>query len=116
MPTDHDPSGSNAMAPDDPNFEDAVYTKQLPRKTFKQTVRDNVYEKAMLSQADLSSVISNVVKRLKDSQIVYKYNVKRQLLETCGLAVKNTDNTNLTIVHKHAVPNDNATGKFCQID
>lgn len=113
MPTDHDPSGSNAMAPDDPNFEDAVYTKQLPRKTFKQTVRDNVYEKAMLSQADLSSVISNVVKRLKDSQIVYKYNVKRQLLGNLAdfAVAAQADNANLTIVHKHAVPNDNASGE-----
>jgi len=47
LPIAHDPTGANALAPQDPVFEDAAYSKSLGRKMFKEILRDNMYEKAL---------------------------------------------------------------------
>lgn len=111
LPKDHDPTGATALAPDDPTFENAVYTKPWPRKTFTQTVRDNAYKKASLNGDAYSALIANVIKRWTDSRIVYKYGLKRQLLGNAVehvLAAK-TANADLTVVQKLAKPVDEAT-------
>lgn len=113
MPEDWDGTGASALAPSDPNFEDAVYTKGLPRKTFKQTLRDNVYEKAMLGQDQASSIASNILKRWTDSRTLYHYAIKRQMLGNMidHAIVSQNENENLTIYHKHSEPIDTATAE-----
>ena len=77
---DHDPDGATDLAPERPDFEDNFYTEQLARKTFKTTLDDNKYEKAMLGEGDVAALTAVILKRLWDSFNIHKYQMKKQLL------------------------------------
>lgn len=113
VPTAWDGTGANALTPDDPVFEKAFYSKELGRKTFTQTLRDNVFEKAMISNENASAIASQIIKAWTDSRTLFKYNAKRQLLgnviDQVNTAV--TANANLTMVQEHAKPVNVATAE-----
>lgn len=110
---DWDGTGADALAPDDPIFGAAYYSKLLGRKTYKQTLRDNVFEKAMLGKNEAAAVAAQILKKLNDSVEVTRYGYKRQLLGNLidkVVAAQNDDAT-LTMVHPHTVPSNVATAE-----
>lgn len=80
LPEDYDPDGANNMAPDRLPFEKVVYSKELGRKTFTETIDDNKYNNAMLGPEELSVLIATIIKRLYDSKEMFTFAIKRQLI------------------------------------
>lgn len=106
LPDPHDPSGATTLAPRDVNFKDPYYSKELERKTTSVTIRDNAWNNGMLGREELAGLAARVLKRLYDSQEVYKYSLKKQMLgEFASRATKPALYTEL------AVPNDAASGE-----
>jgi len=110
---DWDGDGATALAPDDPIFENPYYSKELGRKTYKTTLRDNVYEKALLGSDEAAAIASQVIKKWLDSRTVTKYGYKRQLLGNVAdyVVADKTANPTRTTVHPHAMPSDVATAE-----
>ena len=110
---DWDGTGADALAPDDPIFGAAYYSNLLGRKTYKQTLRDNVFEKAMLGKNEAAAVAAQILKKLNDSVEVTRYGYKRQLLGNLidKVVAAQDDDATLTMVHPHAVPSDVATAE-----
>lgn len=110
---DWDGTGADALSPDDPIFEDPYYSKSLGRKTWKQTLRDNVYEKALLGQAEATSLASQIIKAWTDSRTVGKYGYKRQILGNIAdfVIADKTANPTRTTVHSHVMPSDVTTAE-----
>ena len=113
LPIAHDPTGASALAPQDPVFEDAAYSKSLGRKTFKETLRDNMYEKALLGQTEASAIAAQVLKRWSDQRILFRYSAKKELLGNLidKVVAAQTANTDLTMVHTQAKPADVTTSE-----
>jgi len=101
-----DGTGANALAPDDPVFGTAYYSELLGRKTYKQTLRDNVFEKAMLGTNEAAAVAAQILKKLNDSVEVTRYNYKRQLLGNLvdKVVAAQDDDVTLTMVHPIVKP------------
>lgn len=110
---DWDGDGADALAPDDPIFEDPYYSTELGRKTYKTTLRDNVYEKALLGTNEASAIASQVIKKWLDSRTVTKYGYKRQLLGKVAdfVMADKAANPTRTTVHTHAMPTDVLTAE-----
>lgn len=110
---DWDGTGTDALAPDDPIFGSAYYSTLLGRKTYKQTLRDNVFEKAMLGTNEAAAVAGQILKKLSDSVEVTRYNYKRQLLGNLidkVVAAEGADST-LSMVHTIAKPTTTQTAE-----
>lgn len=113
LPIAHDPTGASALAPQDPVFEDAAYSKSLGRKTFKETLRDNMYEKALLGQTEASAIAAQVLKRWSDQRTLFRYSAKKELLGNLIEKVDEaqSDNSDLTMIHTQAKPADVETAE-----
>lgn len=80
LPTDFDPSGTNALKPSDPSFRPVEFSLTLGEKTFKTTERKNTYNKAVHNEGQLSEITSMIMKRLYDSKGAWDYQIKRESL------------------------------------
>lgn len=72
--------GSENNAPNDPSFLPASYSYTIGKKRIKQTRRFDEYEAACYTEAQLLDFVAEVEASINDSQTVYKYGLKRQLL------------------------------------
>lgn len=63
-----------------PNFDTVFYDEKLGRKTFATTVDEYKYQDALNGDADLSTLVSLIMKRLYDSYSLWKYGQKKQLI------------------------------------
>lgn len=108
-----DGTGASALAPDDPIFGSAYYSTLLGRKTYKQTLRDNVFEKAMLGTNEAAAVAAQILKKLNDSVEVTRYGYKRQLLGNLvdKVVAAQTADVTLTMVHPIAKPTTTETAE-----
>lgn len=77
---DHDPTGANNMSPHYPTHRPVYYSKSLGRKYVPTTIPFGNIERAVNNADQFSLVTSTIMKRLYDSEAVYKYGVKRQVL------------------------------------
>lgn len=105
LPTNFDGDGTNNMAPDRLAFEAAVYSKELGRKTFSETIDDYKYNNAMLGAEELSTLVATLIKRLYDSKEMFTFAIKRQLI---GEAIERATNTQKIQIAK---PVDATTGE-----
>lgn len=80
LPIDFDADGDDVDKPNRPTFQDVVYSKQLGRKTFQTTVDFAKYENAMISEEAFASLVASITKKLYDSEALYTYDVKKQLI------------------------------------
>lgn len=110
MAKDHDPDGKTDLAPDRLEFSQAAYSKTLGRKTFKVTIDDNKYEKALLGGAEASALFAYLIKRLYDSHTLFMFATKRQLLGVLVDKIPANTETRIQIVEL-AKPVDTATGE-----
>lgn len=80
LPADYDPTGANTLAPHDPSYRPAFYSKSLGQKTFATTIRNNNLERAVHFIEQFNELVAMISKRLFDSEALWRYAEKRQLL------------------------------------
>lgn len=74
-----DPAG-DALKPYRPSFGTVYYDEKLGKKKFATTIDEYKYQNVLNGEADLSTLVALVMKRLYDSYAMWKYNTKKQLL------------------------------------
>ena len=97
LPSAFDPTGANALAPHVSTFRPNFYSYTLGRQVIAQTLRNNDIERAVHFEAQLSEIVSILIKRIQDSMASYRYQVKREMLgKFIGLAEDEMDPSNAT--------------------
>lgn len=86
LPTAHDDTGANALAPADLSYTKPCYSYTLGRQQVKDTKRNDDLERAFTSQEGYISILDMVSKRLYDSYGQAKYMMKKELLAKYGAA------------------------------
>lgn len=80
LPEEYDPTGSNTLAPSDPSYRPPFYSKTLGKKVFPTTIRNNNIERAVHFIEQFESIVAMESKRLFDSEAMFRYATKRQIL------------------------------------
>ena len=80
LPSDYDATGANTMAPHMPTVEDCAYNYSLGRKVIATTQRYDNVERAAITAEDAGNMMAKIIQRLYDSQSLYTYAQKKQLL------------------------------------
>lgn len=80
LPQDFDGNGADALAPHYPTFRPTYYSKTLGRKYVATTLPNGNIERGVNDATQLASITASIMKRLYDSEAVFKYNAKRQVL------------------------------------
>lgn len=96
------------MAPADPKWEDAAYSYSLGRKRVKTTRRYNDVERSAVSSEDAANMVTKIVERLTDSESLYRFAQKKQLL---GNAATKAIAANPSRSQVLAIPTDTATSE-----
>ena len=103
--------GAKDDVPALPSVEDCSYSYTLGRQKVKTTVPYDNIERAMLSDANVASAVTDITEKLQNSLDMTKYQMKKQLLGNAAskaLAVKAT----VTDVYKSvAIPTDTASAE-----
>ena len=79
-PTDFDPTGKDNDKPAYPTVEDVAYSYTLGRKKIKTSVPYDNVERAALTAEGAATMIGKIMERLQNSESLYEYNLKKQLL------------------------------------
>ena len=80
LPSDYDDDGSDALSPAYPTYRPPFYSKTLGRKTFKTSIPNDNVERAVHFVEQFNSIVAMQSKRLFDSEAVWRYEQKRQIL------------------------------------
>lgn len=97
LPQDFDPTGAHALTPQDPSYRPCFYSYPLPRKTIRETLRNNDVERAVNNGGEVSKIVALKIKRIADSRSAYRYEVKREMLSKfIGLCEYEMNQTNAT--------------------
>lgn len=80
MPSDYNASGDDALSPAYPTYRPPFYSKTLGRKTFKTSIPNNNVERAVHFIEQFESIVSMQSKRLFDSEALWRYAQKREIL------------------------------------
>lgn len=72
--------GAKDIVPQLPTVEDVAYSYTLGRKKIKTTMPYGNFERAMLSSEGVGQMSAKIMERLQNSQDVYKYAIKKQLI------------------------------------
>lgn len=72
--------GAKDIVPQLPTVQDVVYDYTLGRKKVKTTMPYGNFERAMLSSEGVGEMSAKIMERLQNSQDLYKYAIKKQLL------------------------------------
>lgn len=110
LPEAFDNTGANALAPARPSVESVSYSYTLGRKKIKTTETYDDVERASLTAEGASNIISKIMERLYNSQTLYEYQCKKQLLG--NMITKAYAATNAaTLITSIAMPSDSTTGE-----
>ena len=92
LPADYDESGENDLAPAYPTYRPATYSYTLGRKKIKTTLKFDTYERACNNNGEYAQLVTEVTKRLEDSEALARYNMKKQGLGIiCDKAIATTN-------------------------
>ena len=80
LPTDFDATGKDNDSPAYPSVEDVAYCYTLGRKKIKTSEPYDNVERAALTPEDAASMTGKIMERLQNSESLYEYNLKKQLL------------------------------------
>lgn len=80
LPTDFDATGADNDKPAYPTVEDVAYSYTLGRKKIKTSVPYDNVERAALTAEGAASMTGKIMERIQNSQSLYEYNLKKQLL------------------------------------
>ena len=78
--SDFDPTGADNDKPAYPTVEDVAYSYTLGRKKIKTSVPYDNVERAALTAEGAAEMTGKIMERLQNSQSLYEYNLKKQLL------------------------------------
>lgn len=81
MPQTYDATGANTLAPQTLDYVNPAYSTSFGRKKLKSTLRNNDIERAVNNQAEFARVINQQMSRLYDSEIQYRYTIKKVMLQ-----------------------------------
>lgn len=90
--------------------EDPAYSYTMGRKVLKTTVPYDNVERASLGGEEASDMLTRITKRLADSEAIWKYGVKRQLLANM-IAKCESASHKAKLEETLAIPTDTATGE-----
>ena len=80
MVADYNASGDDALSPSYPTYRPPFYSKSLGKKVFKTTIPNNNIERAVHFVEQFESIIAMQSKRLFDSEAIWRYEQKREIL------------------------------------
>lgn len=80
LPSDYDPTGANALAPNDPTYRPVYYSYTVGHKVIKTTIRNNDIERAVHNTGEMVSIVAMKSKRMADSMAQYRYGLKREMV------------------------------------
>ena len=99
LPSAFDATGADNDKPAYPTVEDVAYCYTLGRKKIKTSVPYDNVERAALTAEGAASMTGKIMERIQNSESLYEYNLKKQLL---GNLVDKAVAANATVV---ALPN-----------
>lgn len=111
LPAAYDKTGAADGAPSRPTTQDVLWSYALGRKIIKITEDYGNVEQACSSPEALSDYITTIIKRLEDSEAVYKLFVKKQMIGRAIDAVVTAGATNTNLLSVAAKPSDTASGE-----
>lgn len=106
LPQNFDPNGANDLAPKYPTKGDVYYSYDLGRKVIATTVPYGRIESACINAETFADYIASIMEKLYNSQDMYKYSIKKQLL---GNVIKKADTKGRTTTI--ALPTDTTTAE-----
>ena len=80
LPSAFDPTGADNDKPAYPTVEDVAYSYTLGRKKIKTSVPYDNVERAALTAEGAASMTGKIMERIQNSESLYEYNLKKQLL------------------------------------
>lgn len=110
LPSDFDATGATNLAPANPTCEDVAYSYTLGRKKIKTTTPYDNFERACLSGNEAGNIATKIMERLYDSQSLYTYAIKRQLLANVIDKAESASNAS-TLVEVLTAPTNETTSK-----
>lgn len=99
--------GAKDIVPQLPTVQDVAYSYTLGRKKVKTTMPYGNFERAMLSNEGVGEMSAKIMERLQNSQDLYKYAIKKQLI---GNAIDKAISGSLTEEVAKPVDTDTAEG------
>ena len=110
LPEAFDSTGANALAPATVPVEAVAYSYSLGRKKIKTTQRYDDVERASLTSEGASNIITKIMERLYNSQTLYEYTCKKQLLGNAIIKAIGASNS-ANLITSIAMPTDSTTGE-----
>ena len=80
LPSEFDATGKDNDSPAYPSVEDVAYCYTLGRKKIKTSEPYDNVERAALTPEDAASMTGKIMERIQNSESLYEYNLKKQLL------------------------------------
>lgn len=80
LPSEFDATGADNDKPAYPSVEDVAYCYTLGRKKIKTSEPYDNVERAALTPEDAASMTGKIMERLQNSESLYEFNLKKQLL------------------------------------
>lgn len=97
-PSVFDSTGASTLAPAYPTYMKPCYSYTLGRKMIKTTEPFDNLNRAFHTAEEYASAFSQIAKRVEDSQALYKYNIKKELLcKTADLCIEAMDTSNASL-------------------
>ena len=109
LPVDYSDE-ADPMAKHNISAEAPAYSYTLGRKVLKASEPFNNVERACLGEEEASDMLSKITKRLADSEAVWKYGIKRQLMANM-IAKCESATHKAKLEETLAIPTDTATGE-----
>ena len=106
LPQNFDSNGANDLAPKYPTKGEVYYSYDLGRKVIATTVPYGRIESACINAETFADYIASIMEKLYNSQDMYKYGIKKQLL---GNVIKKADTKGRTTTL--ALPTDTTTAE-----
>lgn len=106
LPQAFDETGANTLAPHKPTVQDVAYSYSLGRKVIPTTEPYDNIERAALTAEGASNMVAKIMERLTNSESLYEYNLKKQLL--ANAADKAVEEGLYTVI---AAPSDTTTSE-----
>lgn len=110
LPADFDSTGANTLAPSYISTEAPSYSYTLGRKMLKTTEPFDNVERAALTSGDASAMLTKITERLYQSEAMYKYAQKRQIIAN-AIAKAEVATNAATMVETLAVPTNTSTSE-----
>lgn len=110
--SNYDSTGAGALTPSYLTFRKPSFSYSLGRKKLKVTIPANEFEKVVHNEAQYSEIATAHMKALNDSEIVYMYNVKRQLLGVEASLAQALAKADISVAPAFATTTAYAVGAF----